>query len=269
MKASSSLLIICGIAGILPQISLTQRQGRILDGTPVDTLKRFPHYVTITKGEYDDKKYCGASIISDQWIVTALDCVRQGNFTLQFLTKNLQGSAKSFAITLDEFSVVPYPTDYDNIALIKLPVTLQFSEFLAPIQYRGIGGDYSGKNNGFVVMPGFSPGQTNVLTYGMFKLTSSNQCQAIYGNLFDEYLDICTVGWGNSNQMPCEGNEGSGLVFGWPREPRLIGIFSSPTKCVSGNPAIYVKLSGYESWINQTIQNYSEKSTDGNIPTKK
>ncbi|CAD7088742.1 unnamed protein product [Hermetia illucens] len=256
MKAFSSLLITCGIAGILLQISFAKPQARILDGTPVDTLRRFPHYVTITRGNSEDSKYCGASIISDQWILTALRCVDQGEFTIHFLIKNLHGSARSFAITLDEFSVVPYPTDYDNIALIKLPITLQFSEYLAPIQYSGIKGDYSGKNNGFVVMPGFSPGQTDALTYGMFKLTSSNQCRAIYGNLFDEYLDICTVGWGNSNQMPCEGNEGGGLVFGWPREPRLVGIFSSPTKCVSGNPAIYVKLSEYESWINQTIQNY-------------
>lgn len=87
----------------------------------------------------------------------------------------------------------------------------------------------------------------------MFKLVSSRQCRATYGQLFDEYLQICTVGWNNNNQMPCEGNEGSGLIIGWPQEPRLIGIFSSPLKCGSDMPAVYVKLLQYEKWIDQTI----------------
>ncbi|CAD7088745.1 unnamed protein product [Hermetia illucens] len=261
MEVFSYLLIICSIAGTLPKLSFASPDSRILYGTPVDTLKRFPHQVTITREVYGRTQYCGGSIISNEWIVTALNCVSNANFTVQFLLNHLQGTRKSFGISLDSSAVVPYPTGYDNIALIKLPVTLKFSQLLAPIRYNKIDEDYV--SNSLVVMPGFSLNETSVLTYGMFKLLSPRQCLATYGEKYDKYLQICTVGWGNSKQMPCEGNEGGGLVSGWPQNPSLIGIFTEPTFCKEVIPAVYLKLSAYESWIDQTISNVFGQSETG------
>ncbi|CAD7088741.1 unnamed protein product [Hermetia illucens] len=175
--------------------------------------------------------------------------------------KNYNDSRNSYSVTMDESSVVPYPTGFDNIALVKLPVVLRFSEEVAPISYGS--GSTAAKedtpsykrNNGFVVMPGFSPAHDQGLTYGMFRLISPTECKARYGKSYDEYLQICTLSWDSYNHVPCEGNEGGGLVIGWPRQPRLVGIFTSPLNCVSDMPSIYVNLARYENWINEVTRN--------------
>ncbi|CAD7080596.1 unnamed protein product [Hermetia illucens] len=160
-----------------------------------------------------------------------------------FHRRYLWDNRDSFSVSVPESAVTRYPTGYDDIALIKLPIYLVFTDEIKPIKLGGK------PFNDLVVMAGFNDYSSKDLTYGMFALASKNVCKRDYGSEFDEYLQLCTLGWRNNNQAPCTHDEGGGLVTGWPTQPRLIGVLSRSTSCKEAAPAVFTDVNKYLDWM--------------------
>lgn len=224
---------------------------RIKNGTPADTIERFPWHVSIhAPGKPIN---CSGTIINKRWVLTAQSCVKDNHlYELSFSRLYQDSFNGSFSLTVDRTAIVDYPTQYayDNLAMIKLPISLEISKVVALAKFTAV----NLVDNSLMVMAGFG-NQTNELTFGMFRLLSAKECKAAYGTRYNEYLQLCTESWDYTNQVPCLNNEGGGLFVNWPTNPTLVGIFvNGDSNCNGKLPAIYTKLLTYLDWINDVIR---------------
>lgn len=281
MNGFLGLLLALALASVASASSI---EPRMKYGSAVDTLRRFPHHVSI-EPIYEilnlGETLCGGSIIHKNWILTSSRCVggsERLKLNIQKLFKNDTSGSFTIVINNDPDNVIIYPTEYDDVALVRLPVDLIFSPTLQPIPVSRVASDRF--QNKLAVLPGFdtnfvpttpSPSALNstsvssiyqpiknVLTYAMLSILSNKDCQSTYGaKYFDEYLHICTRGWGNFHNVPCWVDDGSGLVVGWPASPKLIGVYSPMSyDCNSGGPSRFINLEKYSSWIDDVIGSY-------------
>lgn len=104
-------------------------------GQLVDSLKRFPHHVTIETDRNSKYQICGGSILNDRWIVTSAYCI-DGSDSLRLHFEKLYrySTNGSFSIVVNKDEVWMHPTNYYDIALIRMPVKLIFSETLWRIE---------------------------------------------------------------------------------------------------------------------------------------
>jgi len=254
MKTEIISLVLCiGLAAAQVPI-LRAPETRIINGLELDTLDRFPSHVTIRNrdtSENGTSRYCSGSIVSSRWILTSASCVNDASeIEIQFRRRNLNSSQGSYSIIVGPTAVTSYPTDFegDDLALIRLPFYLQFTNDIKAIQlYK------SGPIGELAVMAGFGEDRNN-LTYGMYK--QATNCKSYYGSRFDEYNQICITGYSNNAHSPCVGNEGGGLIIRWPRQPLLIGVFSK-SACSRYAPSIFMNISieKYLYWIQAVTNN--------------
>lgn len=246
-------------------------QPRMANGSAVDTLRRFAHHVTI-EPEYESDAdpengpaLCGGSILNKNWILTSAYCVQNSirlNIQLQRIHRNDTEGSFDISINNAENNVFVYPTESDDIALLKLPVDLLFSQTLKPIKVLET--PLEKLNNKFAILPGFeipAPHEGNEtvnaaapwdrLVFAMLGIVSNNECVVAYGSdVFDEYLSVCAKGWGNNRNAPCDSEHGSGLIVNWPSNPKLVGIFTRASQnCNSQSPSVYLNVQKYQSWI--------------------
>lgn len=95
-------------------------QPRIVDGEKAKS-GQFPYYAFLDIKLLDPRKgsACGASLINDEWIVTAAHCLRDARSVDvhlgEYHLENLKPGHKSFKIERDEFH--PHPEYKQNMAL--------------------------------------------------------------------------------------------------------------------------------------------------------
>lgn len=258
--ASNFLVGLVFAFGLVSLSCATAIKPRMINGTDIDTLKRFPHHVTI-ESIFDSYQLapCGGSILNRNWILTSASCVRKSNrLVLHFQKLHKNNTAGSYSIIVNHVpsNVHVYPTESDDIALIKIPVDLIYSDILQPIEISDTPSNQL--QNKLLVLPGFDSSsypRTDSLTYAMLAIVSSNSCKNSYKpGVVDEYLNICTKAWGSYPNMPCMNEFGSGLVEEWPRSPKLVGVYSTASyDCDSSAPSVYVNLSKYKFWIDSLI----------------
>ncbi|XP_055917326.1 snake venom serine protease rhinocerase 5-like [Eupeodes corollae] len=227
---------------------------RVVNGIAADTMRRFPHHVNIqpiANGQCQDAlPSCSGSIIGKRWVLTSKACVENGEqlrLDLQRLNRNNSIGSYSTVVNNDEQSVTKYPTDYDDIALIKLPFELIYSPTVKPIGFSSSSPAQLLKK--LVVLPGFDDSQgKDQLSYAMLNIASNGVCKQFYGDVFDEFLNMCAE---QNNRYGLSGSDtGAGLIVGWPAKSAIIGVLSNIINASgTGIPSAYILIEKYEPWI--------------------
>ncbi|XP_026831405.1 venom serine protease 34 isoform X1 [Ooceraea biroi] len=212
---------------------------------------------------------CGASIINDRYVVTAAHCIVYG-FNKDDLKVSVgshnscKWDTKSTIFSVD--SIFPHPnydnqTNFADIMLVKLIMSITFNEFVRPICLPNIGLDVSSRFGGQSVSAlgwGFSENNSlfsNECGLRIVELTLYNrsECPTDVSSL------IC-AGYKTSPRGTCGGDSGGPLqLLDEDHKYVLLGITSNGIGCANiYYPDFYTDVTQMVPWILSITRDDSE-----------
>lgn len=221
---------------------------------------------------FGDSHICGATIISEKWIVTAAHCVADSTSpnAYRVVVGEYNLNANSASETKMELEKVIIHKHYDNydttndIALLRVKGKIDFTQYVQPAclpnpankerDYKtGTPTIISGwgeidVKNPDDMWPGRSPSKLHA---AMAPLMSSSYCasSSVYGSGFDDQAMIC-AGYKEGGVDSCQGDSGGPLVAEVDGKMTLLGVVSWGAGCASaGLPGVYTFVANYVDWV--------------------
>ncbi|KAJ3652786.1 hypothetical protein Zmor_018719 [Zophobas morio] len=235
------------------KVELQKAGGRIINGTPASR-GQFPWQAAVYFTTSSGTSFCGGSIISNIWILTAAHCaVNARTFTIYLGTITLNPDSGSTVVTTTNKIVHPNynpSTLANDVALIRLDSAITFSTNIQAITLASssLGSGVSVTVSGWGKTSDASSGVTNNLNYVTLSSITNAQCSQYYGSLNSGV--VCATGSGKST---CNGDSGGPLITGSGSSAIQVGIvsFVSTRGCESGYPSGYARTHYYREWIRQ------------------
>lgn len=219
---------------------------RIVGGTEAMP-HSWPHQVALF---IDDMYFCGGSIISNEWILTAAHCMDGAGFVNVVMgAHNIrEDEPTQVSVTSFDFKI---HEDYDpymivnDLAVIKLPEPVTFDDNIQPVGLPptevGVGVDVT--PTGWGRDSDSSSGISEILRQVTVPTIANPECDAIYGVVGDGVICIDSAG----GKGTCNGDSGGplnldGLTYG-------ITSFGSSLGCEVGFPDAFTRVNYYLDWI--------------------
>ena len=247
---------------------------KVIGGQAVADRTHWP-WISVFKGASGQ---CSASIIGDQYLVTAGHCCAFSIIGRDLVTGSLSTSGDD-DIGEDEsiFKIVNFVKheDYDDaymandICVIKVDRPFTFSKRVHPVcLFTGKNIDVGRKS----YMAGWGVTQEGSNSYSelfreiMVPVQDGKVCSDRYQGEVDPGKQIC-AGLDEGFRDACEGDAGGPLVIIKKNgEPRLIGIMSWGLGCARPHfYTVYTKVSAYVNWIDATVTEMRENPTDVSV----
>ncbi|XP_022222983.2 trypsin-1 [Drosophila obscura] len=238
---------VCGIANI---------QKRIVGGQETE-VHQYPWVAMLL---YGGRFYCAASLLNDQFLLTASHCVygfRRERISVRLLDHNRKMSHTQ-KIDRNVAEVITHPKynarNYDNdIAIIKLDEPVQFNEVLHPVCMPTPGRSFKGETGivtGWGALKVGGP-TSDTLQEVQVPILSQDACRkSRYGNKITDNM-LCG-GYDEGGKDSCQGDSGGPLhiVASGTREHQIAGVVSWGEGCAkSGYPGVYARVNRYGTWI--------------------
>jgi len=238
--------------GVCGQVK-NQQSERIVGGVEA-VPHEFPWQVALV---VDNAWFCGATIISADWILTAAHCTDGGRSFEVILGAHNKNIVESTQVRIIPSQFTMHPRWNSNklqndVALIKLPTPVSFTPEIAPICLApNTEPDHVGD---ILLASGWgldSDGASSTVA-NLRKVTapgiSSADCRAVYGNnVLDSVLCIDTTG----GHGTCNGDSGGPLSYINNGVYNQVGLvsFGSASGCELGYPTGFSRISSFVDWI--------------------
>ncbi|KAH8345947.1 hypothetical protein KR067_010230 [Drosophila pandora] len=233
--------------------------GRI-SGGDLAALNQFPYQVGLSIEEPNEMFcWCGASLISEWYLLTAAHCVENAVSITFYLggvarlspRQLIRSSSPKVHLHADWNS----KTYENDIALIRLPEEAIFSSSINPIRLPGL----ASTKTSYDYIPATTSGwgRTNDdsttisdnLRYVVSFVESNEDCRYSYPNIKATNICMDTTG----GRSTCTGDSGGPLVYRDPAQNTdiLIGVtsYGKKTGCTKGYPAVFTRVTSYLDWI--------------------
>jgi len=252
---------------------LAVRNQRIVGGVETE-VNEYPWQVgVVSKGR--TFVWCGATVISDRWILTAAHCTDGKSASqIQVLLgeHNYNTASETTSLRMDIVQIKDHEsyndqtTDYD-FSLLKTTSALDFSAYpnIRPACLPQAGSSETYKDwvatvTGWGTLS--SDGSTsNKLREVNVKVVSNNACKSSYGSSITSRMLCAEAAGGNGGKDACQGDSGgplvskaagsNGVTAGQNYE--LIGVVSWGAGCADKDfPGVYARVTNQLSWITTT-----------------
>lgn len=239
----------CGV----PQLA-NNREGlmfKIVGGTDV-TPGAWPWQVYISDGNY----ICGATLINNQWLVTAAHCDFDLSSWYAYLGDHniriLDGETRIRVVDFIQHEDYNSRTIDNDIALLRLETNVTFTDKIQPACLPGGRVDDESAQGVVTGWGTTSEGGrvSNILQQASITVLNPSEC----GN--DNSLTICAGEIRPIIRDSCQGDSGGPFVVkdSITNAYYLSGVVSNGVGC--RGRGVYTRVSAYEQWIQDTIENY-------------
>jgi secreted trypsin-like serine protease len=231
----------------------------------------FPWQVSL-RDKASNSHFCGGTIISDTWILTAAHCLTDVLArSLSVVVGEYQRSATYSAVrqTLDAQATYihkQYAADNqtNDIGLIKLAGNIVFNVNVQPACLPVSNDLYQGQKcqcSGWGTLFYYATSLPDYLQYVTLNITTDTYCheaflpnESIYPGMM-----CATDNQGDTTRDSCQGDSGGPLtVKNSTGNFHVVGIVSWGIGCASGFPGVYTRVSDYLQWIDDVTNGYAK-----------
>ncbi|XP_048012636.1 trypsin-2-like [Megalobrama amblycephala] len=251
--------ILLNIAGSLCQLDVCGRaplNTKIVGGEDA-TAGSWPWQVSI-HGPYGH--FCGGSLINKDWVLSAAHCFKNYAMSdiVMYFGRWRQSGSNPNETYRTASRIINHPNydtpKFDNdIALVQLSTSLNFSDYIKPVCLSAAGSVFAGGAESWVTGWGTlqSEGQAaNILQQVMLPIVNNSDCNNAYGGGITSNM-ICAGFLNVEGKSSCQGDSGGPLVR--RNDSRWIqsGIVSFGAKrCDDPKyPSVFARVSRYQDWI--------------------
>ncbi|XP_066250041.1 trypsin-1-like [Euwallacea similis] len=239
------------------ECGVSNHENRIVGGRPTG----INHYPWIARMVYDGHFHCGASLVSENFVLTAAHCVRKlkRSKIRIILGDHDQSTTSDVPAKMRAVSAIIRHRNFDtdtynhDIALLKLRKPVEFSKFIRPICLPS-SVDPAGKHGVVIGWGRTSEGGSlpNIVQEVEVPILTLSQCRAMKyrASRITSYM-VCA---GKGAMDSCQGDSGGPLLVHSGDKYEVVGIVSWGVGCGRpGYPGVYTRVSRYLSWLKLNI----------------
>uniref|UniRef100_A0A3Q3WMV0 Peptidase S1 domain-containing protein n=1 Tax=Mola mola TaxID=94237 RepID=A0A3Q3WMV0_MOLML len=217
----------------------------------------WPWQVTL---QLDSNHFCGGSLISDQWVLTAAHCIDAVNeeaLRRIFLGRHNVSGPNPNDVSRKVEDAVCHP-DYDvftfdnDICLLKLSAPVNFTDYIYPVCLAAANSTFHSGTSSWVTGWGVTENVYNpdILQEVEVPVVGNNECECAYPSGITDNM-IC-AGLRQGGKDSCQGDSGGPMVTEDMNSSvwLLIGVVSFGEGCALPMfPGVYTRVTRYQEWI--------------------
>ncbi|XP_018016266.1 brachyurin-like [Hyalella azteca] len=233
----------------------TKDASRIVGGTEA-VPHSFPWQVALF---IDDIYFCGGSLISDEWVLTAGHCLHEAQSVVVVAGAHNIREAEPSQVTMTSTNLKVHE-DYgpvflrNDIAILKLPSPITFNEFIAPVCLPTrsdaiLPAGTSVTASGWGRIQDDAVNVSDVLNQSTNDVITDDECEVYYGANTINGGVVCTDTTGGHGT--CYGDSGGPLNYrtGGVTVTRGVTSFVSDGGCAGGLPDGFTRVLYQLDWI--------------------